>query len=208
MSRTFGIRPYIGSDGLRIDGRKIPYPLVNSRDYLIAKQPKMTDEEYDKWMDTNYEQNQMLNTIIAIKQSCFLLRHTEYSCDSLSDDLCQHKNEMVAAYNEKYPDEPFDESFYEDYCNTLSVQYEHVCEIDISDMKAPIGVVFYNTMDFPGKFVIRMMDMLGNGGVAVTNAVVVKDTLQECRQELKLCFAYSIQRNYQDDSCIVETWMN
>lgn len=208
MSRTFSVRPYIGSDRLKIDGRTIPYPLVNSRDYLMAKKPEMTDEEYGEWQDANYEQDKMLNTIIAMKQSCFLLRYTSYSCGSLSDDLYQHKNEMVVAYNEKYPEEPFDEKFYEEYRNKMSVQYEHVYDINFSDMKAPMGVVFYNPMDFQGKFVVRLMDMI-DGGVAVSNAIVVKDTLEECRQELILSgFMNRIPRSYQDDPCIVETWMN
>lgn len=205
--RTFSIRPYIGMDNLHIDGRMIPYPLVNCCDYIMAKNPEMTDEEYEDYAESHYDQVQMLNAIIAMKQSCVLLRHTAYSCGSLSDSLFRHKNEMVVKYNELYPDEPFDESFYEHYRDHISVEYLHLKDIDISGMRTPVAVVYDKPMDFPDKFVVRIMDMF-DGGLGVSNAIIKRDSIMECREELYAAgFCTSLPRCIYDDACIVETWM-
>lgn len=207
MSRTFSIRPYIGMDNLHIDGRMIPYPLVNDRDYIMAKNTEMTDEEYEDYAESHYEQLQMLGAIIAMKQSCVLLRHTAYSCGSLSDSLYRHKNEMVAKYNELYPEDPFDENFYEYYGDHISVEHEHLKDIDYSDMKVPMAVVYDKPLDFPDKFVIRIMDAF-NGGVSVTNAVITRDSVMECREELYAAgFCVPLPRSINDDKCIMEVWM-
>lgn len=207
MSRTFGVRPYIGVESLSIDGRRIPYPLVNDRDYIMAKNLGMTDEEYDEYADNRPEQLQMLNAIIAMKQSYVLLRHTAYSCDSLSESLNQHKKEIVERYNEMYPDEPFDESFYDHYGEHISVEHESLRDIDYSDMKVPMAVIYNKPLDFPDKFVVRVMDAI-NGGVALTNAIIARDSLRECREELYGAgFCIPIPRCAEDDGCIVETWI-
>lgn len=194
------IRPYIDGE-LSIDGRMIPYPLVTAGDYLEARR-NMTQDEVDKFMDEHYEQYTMLNTIIAMKQSCFLLRHTEYSCGSLSDCLYAHKNEMIVKYNETY-DEPFDEDFYEDYSEFISKPVEHLREVDMSDMKLPIAVIFKNPLDFPDKYVIRLFDMNN-----ATNVIILKNSLEDCRNEcLYSNFLNPIPRDNNDDSHIVESWM-
>lgn len=195
------IRPYIDNKKLCIDGRMIPYPLVTAGDYLEAKY-SMTTEEVDSFMDNHYEQYAMLNTIIAMKQSCFLLRSTSYSCQSLSDNLYAHKNDMVARYNETY-DEPFDEDFYEDYSKYISSTVEHLREVDMSDMKLPIAVIFKYPLDFPDKYVIRLFDMNN-----ATNVIVLKDSLDDCRNEcLYSNFLHPIPRDESDDQHIVESWM-
>lgn len=205
--RTFSIRPYIGSEKLRIDGRTIPYPLVTAGDYLMAKNPSMTDEELETYVDEKYEQYTSLNAIIAMKQSCFLLRHTEYSCGSLSDDLFRVKGLMVAAHNEKYPDEPFDENFYEHYIDHISKVCEKLSDIDYSDMKTPMCVVYEHPMDFPDRYVVRLLDMF-DGHVAITNTVIVRDSLEDCRREItENGFTVFFPRSPGDDACIVETWL-
>lgn len=194
------IRPYIDKE-LRIDGRTIPYPLVTAGDYLEARH-NMTQDEVDKFMDEHYEQYTLLNAIIAMKQSCFLLRHTEYSCGSLSDCLYAHKNEMIVKYNETY-DEPFDEDFYEDYREFISKSVEHLREVDMSDMKLPIAVIFKKPLDFPDKYVIRLFDMNN-----ATNVIILKDSLEDCRNEcLYSNFLNPVPRDDNDDSHIVESWM-
>lgn len=207
MSRTLNIRPYIGEDGLSIDGRMIPYPLVTACDYLMAKHKDMTDEDLEHFIDNHYEQYSMLNAIIAMKQSCVLLRHTSYSCGSLSDSLYAHKNQVVAQYNEKYPDNPFDEDFYEHYIDHISVVHEKLSYIDWSDMRTPMCVIYEHPMDFPDKYVVRLLDAFG-GHVAITNAVIVRDSLEECRREIaENGFLICVPRSACDDKCIVESWV-
>jgi hypothetical protein len=208
MSRNFFIRPCIGNTDLSIDGRMIPYPLVSAEEYLMARHENMTDEDMDEFVENHYGQYSMLNAIIAMKQSCFLLRHTKYSCDSLADHLYAHKNDMIAKYNETYQDEPFDEDFYEHYIDDLSVVYESLNGIDLSDMTMPICTIYEHPMDFPDKYVIRLMDACCGGQVKITNVVIVRDSLEECRNEVnKNGFSILFPRNADDDERIVESWM-
>lgn len=94
------MREYI-SKKVSIDGRTIPYTVATVSEYL-AEHDHMTQEEIDRFCDHNYEVYQKINQILAIKQSCFLLRHTSYSCQSLSDDLYQLKLQMIRELEEKY----------------------------------------------------------------------------------------------------------
>ena len=195
------IRPYIDNKKLSIDGRMIPYPLTTAADYLEAKHG-MTDEKIEDFIDNHYEQYSLLNAIIAMKQSCFLLRHTTYSCGSLSDCLYAHKNDMIVRYNETY-DEPFDEDFYENYRKNLSKVVDHLKGADLSDLKMPIAVIYDKPLDFPDKFAIRIFDL-----DRATNIVVLRDRLEECRKEcIDYGFSTSSPRGNDDDLCIVEMWM-
>lgn len=195
------IRPYIDNKKLSIDGRMIPYPLVTAGDYLEARH-NMTQDEVDKFVDEHYEQYTMLNAIIAMKQSCFLLRNVSYSCGSLSDNLYAHKNDMVAKYNETY-DVPFDEDFYENYSKTLSKVADHIKDLDLSNLKIPIGVIYDKPLDYPDKFVIRIFD-----GSAATNTIILRENLEEYRKEcIDGGFNTIIPRAMDDDYCIVESWM-
>lgn len=190
------VRPYIN-----FDGRMIPYPLVTAGDYLEARYG-MTEYEVKNFVDEHREQYSMLNAIIAMKQSCFLLRHTSYSCQSLPDDLCEYKKELVARYNESY-DDPFDEDFYENYRNGLSIVVNHIKDVDLSSIKMLIAVIYENPLDFPEKFVIRIFDM-----DKATNIVLLRDSLEECRKEcIDGCLHTIIPREDDDDDCIVESWV-
>ncbi len=195
------IRPYIDNKNLSIDGRMIPYPLVTAGDYLEAKH-NMSEDEVNKFMDENYEQYTMLNTIIAMKQSCFLLRNVRYSCGSLSDNLYAHKKDMVAKYNETY-DVPFDEDFYENYSKTLSKVADHIKDLDLSELKMPIAVIYDKPLDYQDKFVIRIFD-----GQNATNTILLRESLEECRNECVTGgFTQAMPRGFDDDWCIVEWWM-
>lgn len=196
------IRPYIDNKKLSIDGRMIPYPLVTAFDYLEAKHGEMTQEERDNFLNKHYEQYTMLNTIIAMKQSCFLLRRTEYSCGSLSDNLYAHKNDMVVKYNATY-DEPFDEDFYENYSKSLSSVVDHLRDVDWTDLKTPIAVIYDKPLDFQDKYVIRLFDQN-----RATNIVTLRDSLEECRKEcIEAGFRAVLPRSIDDDYCIVESYI-
>lgn len=102
------MREYIKND-VQIDGRNIPYTVFTAGEYF-----KLHDKikDTDDYMDTNPEITEMVTQIIAIKSSCFLLRHTTYSCQSLSDSLYILKLRLIQELKEKYHYE-FDDSWLE-----------------------------------------------------------------------------------------------
>lgn len=92
------MREYINFD-IKIDGRNIPYPVFTSSQYLLLHD-KVND--VDDFIDTNPEINELVTQILALKQSCFLLRHTTHSCQSLSDSLYELKLRLIKELAEKY----------------------------------------------------------------------------------------------------------
>ena len=55
-----------------------------------------------------------LQQLEALKQSCYLLRRTSHSCQSLSDGLYKLKNELIIELKEKYNFD-FDDNFVESF---------------------------------------------------------------------------------------------
>ena len=108
------LREYKHEYNLNIDGRNIPYALVTAFDYLLAKNENWTKNQVYDFKKNNYEIYKKLNQIIALKQSCVLLRNTSYSCQSLPDDLFELKLELIHELREKYNYE-FDEDLYENF---------------------------------------------------------------------------------------------
>ena len=110
------MREYINKR-VSIDGRNIPYTVDTVSEYLV-EHDHMSQEEIEHFCDHNYEVYHKINQILAIKQSCFLLRHTSYSCQSLSDDLYQLKlqliKELEEQYNYKFDDEWMEKLVEED----------------------------------------------------------------------------------------------
>ena len=103
------MREYIG-DHLKIDGRMICYRLVTATDYLRAK--GMTEAQAEAFMDDNHAAYELINQIMALKQSCFMLRRTSYSCGSLSDGLYRLKGRLIRELREAHGVE-FDDAFVE-----------------------------------------------------------------------------------------------
>jgi hypothetical protein len=83
-----------------IDGRMIPYRIFTATVYLEEK--GYLEEEIEKMFEEQYEMCQTLNQIIALKQSCYLLRHTSYSCNSLSENLFSLKLRLIKELKDKY----------------------------------------------------------------------------------------------------------
>ena len=104
------MREYI-NEKLHIDGRKIPYPVYTSGEYL-RMHDGISDEEMEDWVEENWEISKLINQILAIKQSCFMLRNTTHSCQSLSDDLYDLKIRLIAELKENY-DYEFDDDWVE-----------------------------------------------------------------------------------------------
>lgn len=106
------MRDYIG-DYTSIDGRTIWYRLVNASDYLKAKY-RYSDKQLELFTEERYETYGLINQIMAIKQSCFLLRRVSHSCGSLSDNLFNLKLRLIHELRDKYNFE-FDDDFVEGY---------------------------------------------------------------------------------------------
>lgn len=91
------MREYIEKP-IEIDGRNIPYPVCVSSDYF-EEHDKI--ENIDAFIETNPEINELVTQILALKQSCFLLRHTAYSCQSLSESLYNLKLRLIQELKKK-----------------------------------------------------------------------------------------------------------
>ena len=91
-------RKYIPNQNLCIDGRNIPYPVFTASGYLTEHDGIENIEEF---CDSHEESVELLNQIIALKQSCFLLLHTSHSCGSLSDSLYDLKLRLIQELQEK-----------------------------------------------------------------------------------------------------------
>ena len=111
-------RKFSGKE-IKIDGRDINYDIVTAIDYLIAKNVDGLGEIEDEelivdWMEENYGIYKRITQILALKQSCYLLRRTTHSCQSLSDGLYELKNELIAELKENFNFE-FDDEFVENF---------------------------------------------------------------------------------------------
>lgn len=92
------MRAYINTP-VHIDGRCIPYPVFISSEYFALHDHI---EDVDSFTENYPELDELVNQIMALKQSCFLLRHTSHSCQSLSDDLYRLKLRLIKELKEKY----------------------------------------------------------------------------------------------------------
>jgi hypothetical protein len=106
------MRDFIG-DHIEIDGRMIGYRISTASEYLMAK--GLDEEEVEDFSEANYDIYKLINQIIAIKQSCWILRRTSYSCGSLSDDMLDLKYKLINELKELY-DYDFDDEIMEEYC--------------------------------------------------------------------------------------------
>lgn len=68
-----------------------------------------------------------------------------------------------------------------------------------------VWVVYYDPLDFPGKFVVRQQHALPNGAVAYDFKPCVRDTLEEARACIPEGLFW-MPRAEQDVRAIVETW--
>ena len=94
------MRKYIKNE-IRIDGRNIPYPVYTAFEYLM-EHDRMSESDAEDFTEANYDLYQKINQIIALKQSCYLMRRVCYSCGSLSEDLYALKLELIREISEKY----------------------------------------------------------------------------------------------------------
>lgn len=116
MEEFEGIRDFIG-DHIHIDGRMIGYRIETAHDYFRAQ--GMNEKEMEDFIEEHHEIKKLVNQIIAVKHSCWLLRRTSYSCQSLSDDMYDLKEKLILELKNKYNYE-FDDDLMEKYCGSQS----------------------------------------------------------------------------------------
>lgn len=83
--------------------------------------------------------------------------------------------------------------------NTLVV--ENFENIDVSDLKIPMIVIYEKPKDFPNNYIARLWDTN-----KPTNIAVVRDTLEELREVIPNHMV-KFDRNIDDDKVIVEVWV-
>ena len=71
----------------------------------------------------------------------------------------------------------------------------------IKRVEIPVISVFFNTEDYPGKFVARLFDR-----GAHTPLITTADTLEELREKIPSNMV-KMDRHPKDDPCIVEVWI-
>lgn len=106
------MRDFIG-DHIKIDGRMIGYRIFTVGEYLKAK--GLDDEDIENFAEDKYPIYELINQIIAVKQSCWLLRRTSYSCGSLADHMYVLKIKLIKELRDIYNYE-FDDDLMEKHC--------------------------------------------------------------------------------------------
>lgn len=107
------LRSFVG-DNISIDGRMIGYRIVTASDYLEVI--GLSDSEIEIFGEENNNIYSLINQVIALSHSHWLLRRTSHSCGSLSDNIYNLKlrliNELKVNYNYN-----FDIDLFESYCS-------------------------------------------------------------------------------------------
>jgi len=82
------------------------------------------------------------------------------------------------------------------------MQIANFAELDLSKIELPIITVYFNTKDFPGKYVARLFE-----APLPTKYHVVADSLEEVRKSIPYGRFSRLDRSEVDDPVIVEIWI-
>lgn len=78
-------------------------------------------------------------------------------------------------------------------------------QVDFSDIKAPMIVIYNSPSDYPGKYIARVWEA---AIPAATNCIQIWDDLEERRMDIWAAgFIARFPRAAGDDPVIVESWM-
>lgn len=81
---------------------------------------------------------------------------------------------------------------------------ESMKEVDFSDMKIPMLVIYDSPADMPGMYVCRIWEVVD---CRPTNTAMRKKTLEEMREDIQAAgFTIKLPRTESDDPVIVESW--
>lgn len=109
------LREYTG-DNIKVDGRMIGCVIVTAFNYLKQKND-WSSEEVEDFMEQGkfgYEIYTMINQILALKQSHWIMRRVSHSCGSLSDSIYYLKEELISKLKKQY-DYDFDEEWVDSF---------------------------------------------------------------------------------------------
>lgn len=83
---------------------------------------------------------------------------------------------------------------------------ESMTQVDFSEIKLPMAVIYDSPEDYPGEHVCRIWD--GGAGLRPTDTIMKGKTLEEMRKDIQAAgFTLRFPRAEGDDPTIVETWM-
>lgn len=68
-------------------------------------------------------------------------------------------------------------------------------------------VVYFDALDFPGKYVLRGHTVTGQGPIPDAEPLAVTDTLEGARLALPIEADYRLERDPEDEAQIVELWI-
>lgn len=83
---------------------------------------------------------------------------------------------------------------------------DDLSQVDFTDIKVPMAVIYKNSSDVPGKYVVRLWEAATG---QPTNTEIRKDSLWECRAAIMKGGNMSVrfERAPHDDQAIVESWI-
>ena len=87
----------------------------------------------------------------------------------------------------------------------MNKMVESMTQVDLSEIKMPMAVIYDNPKDFPGMYLCRIWE---GAGCHPTNAAIQRATQAEIREDILAAgFQMMIPRSQEDDPVILESWI-
>ena len=87
----------------------------------------------------------------------------------------------------------------------MNKMVESMKQVDLSEIKIPMAVIYDSPKDFPGMYLCRIWE---GAGCHPTNTIMQKNSLDEMREDLQAAgFMIRFPRADGDDPVILDTWM-
>lgn len=87
----------------------------------------------------------------------------------------------------------------------MNKMVESMTQVDLSEIKMPMAVIYDSPKDFPGMYLCRIWE---GAGCHPTNTAMQKNSLEEMREDLQAAgFSIRFHRADGDDPVILETWI-
>lgn len=87
----------------------------------------------------------------------------------------------------------------------MNKMVESMTQVDLSEIKMPMAVVYDSPKDFPGMYLCRIWE---GSGCHPTNTAMQKNSLEAMREDLQAAgFSIRFPRADGDDPAILETWI-
>lgn len=87
----------------------------------------------------------------------------------------------------------------------MNKMVESMTQVDFSELKIPMAVIYDSPKDFPGMYLCRIWE---GAGCHPTNTAMQKNSLEEMRADIQAeGFSIRFPKAQGDDLVILETWM-